>query len=318
MNTIRKILLALVAGLVLLALVRLSAEGVVKAIFDYMVIGSFDGVVSLLVVGLVLVMVVLILYVNSPQPLDARTPMNTIRKILLALVAGLVLLVLAGFSLVGVVNAIFIRSFDGAASLLVIGFMLVVVACFLPLFLFPAPYAPSDNGHMFTHAIARADELIAQGKSDEALPLLAVWTAAAHDPRKYFAAYQRYYPLCPDDERRQRLMDAAAVHDHLPSYTLIQPALERTDPATLPADSILPLAKIALHQGHYPTVLNLTRHFAQNHPGHADTVSVYLLAARALAKTGHTDKARQLLDQLLVRYPAHASDIRPVRDSLRS
>ena len=238
MNTIRKLLLALVAGLVLLALVRLSAEGVVKAIFDYMVIGSFDGAVFLLVVGFVLVMIVFILHINSPQPLDARTPMNTILKILLALVAGLVLLVLAGFSLVGVVNAIFIRSFDGAASLLVIGFMLVVVACFLPLFLFPAPYPPSDNGHMFTHAIARADELIAQGKSDEALPLLAVWTDAAHDPRKYFAAYQRYYPLCPDDERRQRLMDAAAVHDHLPRYILIQSALERTNPATLPADSI--------------------------------------------------------------------------------
>lgn len=244
--------------------------------------------------------------------------MNTIRKILLVLVTGLVLLVLAGFSLVGVVNAIFISSFDAAASLLVIGFVLIVVICLLPLFLFSAPSAPSENGHMFTHAIARADELIAQGKSDEALPLLAVWTDAAHDPRTYFAAYQRYYPLCPDDERRQRLMDAAAVHDHLPSYTLIQPILERTDPATLPADSILPLAKIALHQGHYPTVLNLTRHFAQNHPGHADTVSVYLLAARALAKTGHTNKARQLLDQLLARYPAHAGDIRPVRDSLRS
>lgn len=316
MNTIRKLLLALAAVLVSWALVRLSFEGVLRTIFDAIVMDSFDGVVSLLVVGLVLVMVVLILYVNSPKPPDARTPMNTIRKILLALVVGLVLLVLAALSLVGVVNAI--GSFDGAASLLVIGFAFVVIACFLPLFIFFAPSAPPENDRMFTHAIARADELIAQGKSDEALPLLAVWTDAAHDPRKYFAAYQRYYPLCPDDERRQRLMDAAAVHDHLPSYALIQPALERTDPATLPADSILPLAKIALHQGHYPTVLNLTRHFAQNHPGHAYTVSVYLLAARALVKTGHTDKARQLLDQLLARYPTHAGDIHPVRDSLQS
>ena len=52
-------------------------------------------------------------------------------------------------------------------------------------------------------------------------------------------------------------------------------------------------------------VLALTRQFAKNHPNHAQLIDIYILAARALAKSGAADKAQQLLQQLLARYPDH-------------
>ena len=102
----------------------------------------------------------------------------------------------------------------------------------------------------------------------------------------------------------EQVADAAA-HGHAPSFDLICPELERIDPATLSADLIYPLAQLAARQQHYPVVLMLTRQFAQNHPNHPQLIDNYLLAARALAKTGHADRAQQLLTQMLSRFAHH-------------
>ena len=157
----------------------------------------------------------------------------------------------------------------------------------------------------FALALARADALLTSNKIDAGLALLAPFADEAHDAAAYFPAYQRIYALKPQYDLLHRLI-AAAARGHQPSFDLIRPELERIDPATLPADSVLPLAQFAARQQHYKTVLAITRQFAKNHPEHPQLIDNYILAARALAKIGAVDKAQQLLQQMLTRFPDHA------------
>ena len=157
----------------------------------------------------------------------------------------------------------------------------------------------------FALALARADALLTSNKIDAGLELLAPFADETHDAAAYFPAYQRIYALKPQYDLLHRLI-AAAARGHQPSFDLIRPELERIDPATLPADSVLPLAQFAARQQHYKTVLAITRQFAKNHPDHPQLIDNYILAARALAKSGAEDKAQQLLQQMLARFPDHA------------
>ena len=157
----------------------------------------------------------------------------------------------------------------------------------------------------FALALARADALLTSNKIDAGLALLAPFADENHDAAAYFPAYQRIYALKPQYDLLHRLI-AAAARGHQPSFDLIRPELERIDPATLPADSVLPLAQFAARQQHYKTVLAVTRQFAKNHPEHPQLIDNYILAARALAKSGAEDKAQQLLQQMLARFPDHA------------
>lgn len=157
----------------------------------------------------------------------------------------------------------------------------------------------------FALALARADALLTSNKIDAGLALLAPFADETHDAAAYFPAYQRIYALKPQYDQLHRLI-AAAARGHQPSFDLIRPELERIDPATLPADSVLPLAQFAARQQHYKTVLAITRQFAKNHPEHPQLIDNYILAARALAKIGAVDKAQQLLQQMLTRFPDHA------------
>lgn len=157
----------------------------------------------------------------------------------------------------------------------------------------------------FALALARADALLTSNKIDAGLALLAPFADENHDAAAYFPAYQRIYALKPQYDQLHRLI-AAAARGHQPSFDLIRPELERIDPATLPADSVLPLAQFAARQQHYKTVLAITRQFAKNHPDHPQLIDNYILAARALAKIGAVDKAQQLLQQMLTRFPDHA------------
>ena len=157
----------------------------------------------------------------------------------------------------------------------------------------------------FALALARADALLTSNKIDAGLALLAPFADENHDAAAYFPAYQRIYALKPQYDQLYRLI-AAAARGHQPSFDLIHPELERIDPATLPADSVLPLAQFAARQQHYKTVLAITRQFAKNHPEHPQLIDNYILAARALAKIGAVDKAQQLLQQMLTRFPDHA------------
>ncbi len=161
-----------------------------------------------------------------------------------------------------------------------------------------------DTQKAFAFALARADALLGSNKIDAGLALLAPYADGAHDAAAFFPAYRRIYALKPEYELLQRLA-AAAAHGHAPSFELIRPELERIDPATLPADLIYPLAQFAARQQHYPVVLTLTRGFAQHHPDHPQLIDNYLLAARALAKTGHAERAQQLLTQMLTRFASH-------------
>ena len=157
----------------------------------------------------------------------------------------------------------------------------------------------------FALALARADALLTSNKIDAGLALLAPFADENHDAAAYFPAYQRIYALKPQYDQLHRLI-AAAARGHQPSFDLIRPELERIDPATLPADSVLPLAQFAARQQHYKPVLAITRQFAKNHPEHPQLIDNYILAARALAKSGGQDKAQQLLQQMLTRFPDHA------------
>ena len=156
----------------------------------------------------------------------------------------------------------------------------------------------------FALALARADALIRRGDNLSAIALLKTYANEQRDVAAYFPAYARLYRLEPQPALLHRLIHSAAT-GHRPSYDLIHDTLEHSDPTTLPADSILPLAQQAGKQQHYRTVLNLTRNFAKNHPNHPHLVENYYLAALALAKTGAVDKALPLLQQLHTRYPDH-------------
>ena len=157
----------------------------------------------------------------------------------------------------------------------------------------------------FALALTRADALLTSNKIDAGLELLAPFADETHDAAAYFPAYQRIYALKPQYDLLHRLI-AAAARGHQPSFDLIRPELESIDPATLTADSVLPLAQFAARQQHYKTVLAITRQFAKNHPDHPQLIDNYILAARALAKSGAEDKAQQLLQQMLARFPDHA------------
>lgn len=156
----------------------------------------------------------------------------------------------------------------------------------------------------FALTLARADALIHRGDNLSAIALLKTYANEQRDIAAYFPAYARLYRLDPQPALLARLIHSAAA-GHRPSYDLIHDTLEHSNPATLPADSILPLAQQAGKQQHYRTVLNLTRNFAKNHPNHPHLVENYYLAALALAKTGAVDKALPLLQQLHTRYPDH-------------
>ena len=171
----------------------------------------------------------------------------------------------------------------------------------------------------FAAVLARADALLGSNRIDAGLALLAPYADEAHDAAAYFPAYRRIYALAPQYALLQRLITAAA-RGHQPSFDLIRPELARIDPADLPADEIYPLTLYAARQRQYQTVLALTRQFAKHHPNHPQLIDNYLLAARALAKTGHTDKAQQMLTQMLARFGAHekAGQIRATLKLLQS
>ena len=171
----------------------------------------------------------------------------------------------------------------------------------------------------FAAVLARADVLLGSNRIDAGLALLAPYADEAHDAAAYFPAYRRIYALAPQYALLQRLITAAA-RGHQPSFDLIRPELARIDPTDLPADEIYPLALYAARQRQYQTVLALTRQFAKHHPNHPQLIDNYLLAARALAKTGHTDKAQQMLTQMLARFGAHekAGQIRATLRLLQS
>lgn len=156
----------------------------------------------------------------------------------------------------------------------------------------------------FALALARADALIRRGDNLSAIALLKTYANEQRDAAAYFPAYARLYRLDPQSALLHRLIHSAAT-GHRPSYDLIHDTLEHNDPATLPADSILPLAQQAYKQRHYRTVLAITRNFAKNHPNHPQLVDNYYLAALALAQSGQTDKALPILQQLRARYPNH-------------
>ena len=171
----------------------------------------------------------------------------------------------------------------------------------------------------FAAVLTRADALLGSNRIDAGLALLAPYADEAHDAAAYFPAYRRIYALAPQYALLQRLITAAA-RGHQPSFDFIRPELARINPADLPADEIYPLALYAARQRQHQTVLVLTRQFAKHHPNHPQLIDNYLLAARALAKTGHTDKAQQMLTQMLARFGEHekAGQIRATLKLLQS
>ena len=171
----------------------------------------------------------------------------------------------------------------------------------------------------FAAALARADALLGSNRIDAGLALLAPYADEAHDAAAYFPAYRRIYALAPQYALLQRLITAAAC-GHQPSFDLIRPELARINPAVLSADEVYPLAQYAARQQQYQTVLALTRQFAKHHPNHPQLIDNYILAARALAKTGHADKAQQMLTQMLARFGEHekAGQIRATLKLLQS
>ena len=156
----------------------------------------------------------------------------------------------------------------------------------------------------FALALARADALIRRGDNLSAIALLKTYANEQRDAAAYFPAYARLYQLDPQPALRARLIETAARGDGK-SYRLIAADLATIDPADIPVNHILPLVQLAAKAQQHRSVINLTRHFAKNHPDHPHLVENYYHAARALAKTGAPDKAAALLKQLLARYPDH-------------
>ena len=170
----------------------------------------------------------------------------------------------------------------------------------------------ADEQRRFAGDLTQADVLIRQGENEQAIALLEPYADGLHDTNRYLPAYKRLHQLYRRQGREDamqamemRLIEATASGNPY-SYPAIHQTLDETGDGILPADWIYPLAQIAAGKQHYDTVLNLTRNFAKHHPRHPQLVENYFLAARALAKKGESDKAQQLLQQLLKRYPDHA------------
>lgn len=173
----------------------------------------------------------------------------------------------------------------------------------------------AEDQRTFAQELMQADVFIRQGENEQAIALLEKYTDGLHDTNHYLPAYKRLQQLY---RRQNRLDDMQAMEIRLieatasgnpHSYAAIHHVLDETPDGVLPADWILPLAQTAAGKQHYDTVLKLTRGFAKHHPGHPHIVENYFLSARALAKKGERDKAQQLLQQLLARYPDHAKAI---------
>ena len=208
----------------------------------------------------------------------------------------------------------------------IVGFHLILFACWLLAILYPTCYYPSaddddtdntrDTGDEhkndsdapapqgFAARLRQAEAHIQAGDIAAACALLSPYTDAQHDPAIYHPAYRLLYPIAPSDALRTRLINAA-ISGSSESYDIIAADLARLDPAQLPPGHILPLIKQAYIGRDYASVLNLTRNFAKNHPTHPHLVENYYLAALALAKSGAADKALSLLQQLHTRYPDH-------------
>ncbi|MFC2503795.1 MAG: tol-pal system YbgF family protein [Cardiobacterium sp.] len=170
----------------------------------------------------------------------------------------------------------------------------------------------ADEQRRFAGDLTQADVLIRQGENEQAIALLEPYADSLHDTNRYLPACKRLHQLYRRQGREDamqamemRLIEATASGNPY-SYPAIHQTLDETGDGILPADWIYPLAQIAAGKQHYDTVLNLTRNFAKHHPRHPQLVENYFLAARALAKKGESDKAQQLLQQLLKRYPDHA------------
>lgn len=170
----------------------------------------------------------------------------------------------------------------------------------------------ADEQRRFAGDLTQADVLIRQGENEQAIALLEPYADGLHDTNRYLPACKRLHQLYRRQGREDamqamemRLIEATASGNPY-SYPAIHQTLDETGDGILPADWIYPLAQIAAGKQHYDTVLNLTRNFAKHHPRHPQLVENYFLAARALAKKGESDKAQQLLQQLLKRYPDHA------------
>lgn len=170
----------------------------------------------------------------------------------------------------------------------------------------------ADEQRSFAGDLTQADVLIRQGENERAIALLEPYADGLHDTSRYLPAYKRLHQLY----RRQGLNDEmqaiemrlieATVSGNPHSYPAIHQTLNEIPAGVLPADWVLPLAQMAAGKQHHDTVLALTRNFAKHHPDHPHIVENYFLTARSLAKKGDIDKALQLLQQLLKRYPDSA------------
>lgn len=164
-------------------------------------------------------------------------------------------------------------------------------------------------------AAQRVDELVGEGKLDEAIG--ALYDALRHDK------------LDPDfNERMHQLLllreDGARVLRHGAMYLNALIKARRSSHALValqrlqaldsnfepPVDCLVPMARAAARIHDYHTAIKLIRGFDRLHPRHADAPAALLLGARIARDHLHQDeRAIQILKALLQRYPEA-----PVRD----
>ena len=92
------------------------------------------------------------------------------------------------------------------------------------------------------------------------------------------------------------------------------------NPAALPAEHILPLAKLASRQRDYALALDLVRGFDKRFPGHADIPGVYYFSAQLISEQFRQNgTALRILEVMLARFPEHplAGDARQYLEVLK-
>lgn len=171
-----------------------------------------------------------------------------------------------------------------------------------------------DEKKQFAQDLLATELLIREGGFAQAETLLLNYTSVYRDIGQYFPAYRALYEFYQIHRRyealpalEQRLIEAA-MYGNERCYRCVRKAVENIaldDIARLPADWIKPLSHMAFDHHDYRSVLALTRNFAQRHPGHKDILENYYFAARALDKSGETEQALHLLQDLITHYPEH-------------
>ena len=185
---------------------------------------------------------------------------------------------------------------------------------------------PSSAVKPVNPELQHANILISEGKPEEAMGALR--EALRNNPDD-FDIHDRYHKILTiSQDTQQTLMHGRQYITQLMHARKLQKALDifrscyEIDPKLKLEDAshVHELAQYAMQSRSYKYALALLNAFGSLYPGHADVPKNYFLAAKVLSEGLRQDaKAKQLLENLIVKFPEHplAGEIKQYLDVVK-